>query len=123
MGLISLKRLIVALIVAIPLVSLIFISPAAAQSGVKADELFKSGKRAYEENKYAAALKILKPLAENGHAEAQLVLGDMYNIGKGVRQDNSQAIHWYRESAAQGNEDAIQMLGQGMRWLGESSSN
>lgn len=120
---ISLMRLIVAFVVAISLVSLIFSAPGAAQTDGNTIELFKIGKRAYEENKYAAALKILKPLAENGHAEAQLVLGDMYNIGKGVRQDNSQAIHWYRESAAQGNEDAIQMLGQGMRWLGESSSN
>ena len=84
---------------------------------------FEIGKRAYHANNFETALKILRPLAERDHAEAQLIIGDMYNIGKGVRQDNSIAIFWYRKSAEQGNIEAIQMLGQGMRLLGESSAN
>lgn len=79
------------------------------------------GKRAYEKREYQIAFKILKPLADKGQAEAQLIIGDMYNIGRGVQQDNAVAIEWYRKAAEQGNPDAIQMLGQGMRLLGESS--
>ena len=79
--------------------------------------------RAYDASKFKIAFKILKPLAEQGHAEAQLIVADMYNIGKGVQQDNSSAISWYRKSAAKGNTEAIQMLGQGMRLFGETSGN
>ena len=79
------------------------------------------GKRAYENEEYHIAFKILKPLAEEGHSEAQVIIGDMYNIGRGVQQDNAVAIAWYRKAAVQGNPDAIQMLGQGMRLLGESA--
>ena len=84
---------------------------------------FQIGKRAYDANNFELAFEILKPLAERNHAESQLIIGDMYNIGKGVGQDNALAIFWYRKSAEQGNFEAIDMLGQGMRLLGESSTN
>ena len=96
---------------------LVFSVPAMAQPA----EQIEIGKRAYENRDYQTAFKILKPLADKGHAEAQLVIGDMYNIGRGVQQDNAVAIEWYRKAAEQGNMDAIQMMGQGMRLLGESS--
>ena len=89
----------------------------------QAADKFRTGMRAYDASKFKIAFKILKPLAEQGHAEAQLIVADMYNIGKGVQQDNSSAISWYRKSAAQGNTEAIQMLGQGMRLFGETSGN
>ena len=41
--------------------------------------------------------------------EAQLIVGDKYNLGKGVGQDNASAIFWYRRSAEQGNNEAIDM--------------
>ncbi len=82
---------------------------------------YEIGKQAYDKKAYQLAFKILHPLATKGHAAAQVIIGDMYNIGRGVQQDNSLAIEWYQKSAEQGNLDAIQMLGQGMRLLGESS--
>jgi TPR repeat protein len=82
---------------------------------------FEKGKTAYDAKNYETAFQILLPHAEAGRAEAQLMVADMYNIGRGVAQDNAAAIMWYHEAAAQGNEQAIQMLGQGMRLLGEST--
>ena len=35
--------------------------------------------------------------AENGHAEAQFILGSMYEQGIGVKQDSVQAQMWYEE--------------------------
>ena len=91
--------------------------PTKAQS----TDQFEAGRHAYENKDYKTAWKILLPLAKNGRAAAQVIVGDMYNIGRGVQQDNSRAIEWYRKAAELGNLDAIQMLGQGMRLLGESS--
>ena len=65
-----------------------------------------SGKRAYEQKDYATALKELTPLAEQGNADAQLILGRMHWMGQGVSQDTSQAIKWFEASAKQGNADA-----------------
>eukprot|EP00037_Helgoeca_nana_P037875 m.18159 g.18159 ORF g.18159 m.18159 type:complete len:545 (+) comp9546_c0_seq1:428-2062(+) len=41
--------------------------------------------------------------AEQGHAEAQLHLGNCYEYGDGVARDASQAFTWYRKAAEQGN--------------------
>ncbi len=112
------SRIIFSIVIAVRMAGLVFTLQAHAQDL----DQFEIGKRAHDTNNFVIAFKILKPLAEQGHAEAQLIIADMYNIGKGVQQDNSLAIYWYRKSATQGNLDAIQMLGQGMRLLGESSA-
>ena len=51
---------------------------------------------------YAEALKIFRPLAEQGNAKAQSNLGVMYNNGQGVTQDFKEAVKWYRLAAAEG---------------------
>ena len=113
------SRIVLAATIALSLTGPVSYLPVHAQG----TDQFKIGKRAYEADNFKTAFKILKPLAETGHAQAQLMVGDMYNLGRGTRQDNSLAIYWYQKSAEQGNFEAIQMLGQGMRLLGESSAN
>ena len=56
---------------------------------------FEDGEAAYERGDYAAALKIWRPLAEQGDAKAQVNLGYMYAIGRGVPQDNVLAHMWF----------------------------
>ncbi len=55
---------------------------------------------------YAAAERLLHPVAEQGVADAQFQLGSMYENGQGVNQDDDQATHWYKEAAGQGLADA-----------------
>ncbi|HHF6601734.1 TPA: tetratricopeptide repeat protein [Haemophilus influenzae] len=43
----------------------------------------------------------MQPLAAQGHAKAQNSLGNMYNDGKGVKQDYAEAIKWYQKAAEQ----------------------
>jgi opacity protein-like surface antigen len=50
---------------------------------------------------YAQALKIFRPLAEQGNAKAQSNLGVMYNNGQGVTQDYKEAVKWYGLATAQ----------------------
>ena len=47
----------------------------------------------------------LRRLANQGNPEAQYVLGDRYQYGKGVKPDNTQAVAWYQKAADQGLAD------------------
>lgn len=49
--------------------------------------------------------------AERGNAKAQFNLGDMYRIGEGVPQDQSEALRWWRMAAEQGHAGAQSTLG------------
>ena len=44
--------------------------------------------------------------AEQGHAEAQLNLGWMYQFGRNVPQNYEEAIKWFRKAAEQGHAGA-----------------
>ena len=61
---------------------------------------------AYQRGDYATALREWRPLAEQGHADAQFNLGLMYSKGKGVPQDDTLAAKWYRKAAEQGQVQA-----------------
>jgi len=43
-----------------------------------------------------------KRAAEQGDADAQFALGEMYANGQGVARDETEAMKWYRKAAAQG---------------------
>ena len=51
---------------------------------------------------YPIVLKRWQPLAERGDANAQFRLGSMYKNGRGVPQDDTEAVKWYRKAAQQG---------------------
>lgn len=61
---------------------------------------------------YGAALELLTPLADQGNAQAQLDLGWFYENGRGVAQDDAQAVVWIRKAADQGLADAQYVLGK-----------
>ncbi len=60
---------------------------------------------------YATELRIVRPLAAQGEAWAQLRLGFMYHKGEGVVQDHAEAVRLYKLAAAQGNASAQHNLG------------
>lgn len=66
---------------------------------------------AYDRGDYKGALKILKPMADQGDATAQFNLGVMYAEGEGVPQDYKEAVKWYRLGANQGRATAQLNLG------------
>jgi hypothetical protein len=72
---------------------------------------FGAGVAAYEAGDFATALENWQPLAEQGNANAQFVLGFMYDTGRGVLQDDAEAARWYRMAAEQG--DAIAQINLG----------
>ena len=66
---------------------------------------------AHDRGDYATALRLFRPLAEQGHASAQNNLGGMYDNGQGVPQNYAEAMKWYRLAADQGNAFAQSNLG------------
>ncbi len=71
----------------------------------------EDGVASAEKGDFAAALQLLKPLAEQGDAQAQFNLGLMYFNGNGVAQDYKTAVKWYTLAAAQGVASAQYNLG------------
>jgi TPR repeat protein len=71
----------------------------------------EDGVAASRNGDYATALRLLRPLADEGNAVAQLNLGFMYNLGRGVPEDLAAAVSWYRKAAEQGNASAQNNLG------------
>ena len=71
----------------------------------------EDGVAAYDKGDYAAALRLWRPIAEQGDASAQYNLGVMYATGQGVTQDYATAVSWYRKAAEQGDDRAQHNLG------------
>ncbi len=84
----------------------IALMPIVAVSGPLEDAL-----DAYDSGDYATALRLWRPLAEQGNADAQTRLGVMYENGQGVPEDYARAVKWYRLAAHQGNGTALLNLG------------
>ena len=66
---------------------------------------------AYKRGDYETVLQLVRPLAEQGLAEFQVVLGSMYDAGQGVPQDDAEAARWYLTAADQGDATAQYLLG------------
>ncbi len=65
-----------------------------------ASDPFEEGLDAYNTGDYARALRLWRPLAEHGHADAQHNLGVMHRSSQGVPQDYVQAHMWFNVAAA-----------------------
>ena len=84
-------------------------------------DAFDDGLAAYERGDYETAIQLWKPLAKQGDVDAQFNLGTMYDEGKGVTQDDKEAVIWYRKAANQGdglaqfNLGNMYVFGRGVR--------
>ena len=74
-------------------------------------ESFARGWDAYDQGDYEQAVRLWLPLAEQGHVNAQINLGVMYDNGNGVPQDPARAARWYRAAARQDSVIAQYNLG------------
>jgi hypothetical protein len=60
---------------------------------------------------YAQAMQLFRKAADQGNAEAQNAIGDMYLKGQGVPQDYTQAMRWYRKAGDRGFAEARNNIG------------
>jgi TonB family protein len=66
---------------------------------------------AYRRGDYAQTVKLLKPQAQAGRMDAQIMLGQMYLKGEGVAADPVQAVAWTRRAAEEGSAIAAFDMG------------
>ena len=81
-------------------------------TNVMAEPTVDKGYKAYKDGDFETALYNFRPLAAQGDAYAQYVLGVMYAMSQGVMRDDKRAAELYRKSAEQGFSDAQYALGR-----------
>ena len=74
-------------------------------------QTFEEASAAYNRGDYAVAFESFRTLAEQGVADAQAFLGFMYAQGRGVPQDDAEAVRWHHQAAEQGHALAQAKLG------------
>jgi TPR repeat protein len=67
---------------------------------------FEDGMTAYNRGDYMPAIRLFRPLAEQGNARAQHLIGVMYHNGEGVARNSVRAFAWFSLAAAHGDRDA-----------------
>ncbi len=75
-----------------------------------ADECIVKGARLYAKGQYREAADWYRRAAEQGDADAQYMLGNMYRDGVGVDSDWDVAVDWYCRAAVQDHAEAKQVL-------------
>ena len=68
-------------------------------SGKTADlSPLENAQKAYENQDFGTALKLLLPLAQNNDRVAQFLVGDMHAKGQGTNQDQTIALTWFEKA-------------------------
>ncbi len=70
----------------------------------------KEAMEAFQAGRYAKALDLAKPLAEQGNAEALYLMGFASESGKGTEASKDKALEYYRKAAAAKHKDATYRL-------------
>jgi hypothetical protein len=91
--------------------SILFVLLHLSVSGCAKTGSFEDGQAAENKGDYATALRLWRPLAEQGHATAQNSLGVLYAGGQGVPKDAAAAVKWFRLAAEQGYAGGQNNLG------------
>lgn len=66
---------------------------------------------AYKRGDYATAMRLVRPLAEQGNTAAEYNLGTMYYNGEGTRRDYAESLKWYRMAAGHGDVESARRVG------------
>lgn len=77
----------------------------------RSEELYAIGENYYNKNNYEMAIEHFKLAAEQGHAEAQFMLGACYVNGLGIPKDINKALEYYQLAASQDHVTAQYHLG------------
>ncbi len=85
--------------------------PPAAAASREGESFYRKGVQAYRREDFSGAAQAFRRLAEKGHVKAQYFLGFLYDKGRGVVQDDAEAVRWYRKAAEQGYAAAQSNLG------------
>jgi hypothetical protein len=86
--------------------------PSAPRQTQDPGQQFERAMAAFRGGDHEAAFAAFMPLARDGLAAAQCMVGVMYQKGHAVARNPTEAARWYTMSAQGGDADAMFMLGQ-----------
>lgn len=90
----------------------LLVAVAVGSGGLAAQaQSLRQGISAFDRRDYVVASRTLIPLAERGNTPAQTYLAYMFETGRGVPQNYTEAAMWYRRAAEQGDSLAQYSLG------------
>jgi TPR repeat protein len=92
------------------IVVFLFLSCAAVFNLAAAEDL-DAAVDAMRSGDFAEAYCIMRPLAEDGDADAQYNIGWMYLNGYGLRINDGVALEWWQKASQQGHSDASFSIG------------
>jgi hypothetical protein len=72
---------------------------------------FNTALEAARAGDFETARRLFEPLANQGDAASQVMLGSMHSQGLGVPKDETEAVRWFRLAAEQGSADGQVNLG------------
>ena len=75
------------------------------------DPSYQNASKSYQAEDYSSAFHNLYPLAQDGMADAQAILGYMYLYGQGVNKNIPKALLWLNKAADQGVSESYSILG------------
>ncbi|WP_165067188.1 tetratricopeptide repeat protein [Desulfovibrio sp. ZJ200] len=84
--------------------------PAWAAPSAAPEQILQEAWTAYHIGEYKKTLRLIEPLAVDGNPRAQVMLGQCYENGLGVRQDLAVAAQWYQLAAEQNDSQAQVLL-------------
>jgi hypothetical protein len=67
---------------------------------------WEDGMAAYNRGDYVPAIRLFRPLAEQGNPKAQSVIGTMYRKGQGVAKNSARAFMWFSLASKRGDAKA-----------------
>lgn len=88
------------------LISITFLCLICMTTELTAANDLEEGIKAFDNKDYHRAHNLWLPLAEKGHAEAQLFMGVLYRYGFGVDRNPPQSAKWFKRAADNGDVDA-----------------
>ena len=97
------------------LILAIFLAMAGASVAGPAEDAL-AAKAAYARGDFAAAVKLYRRAADQGHADAANSLAIMYFRGNGVPYDDTEAARWFLRAAELGDANAQRNIGNAYRF-------
>lgn len=77
----------------------------------RVDATYRQGLDLYAEREYGKALPFISKAAEAGHKDGMAMLGAMYLLGRGVKNNSEKATQWLELAAGKGHVQAQSILG------------
>lgn len=78
---------------------------------LQAEEYYRKGKEYYDKKEFIDALYWYKKAATHGNVQGMNSLGNMYDFGTGVNENDAEALKWFLKAAEKNDPAAISNLG------------